>query len=84
MSTVLARSLTGKSIVGTDGTVFGTLHTVSANADSGTLQNLIVEPRERGSSTSISTETDANGRLLVPVSQVKTVSDQIVIHPESV
>ena len=84
MSTVLARSLTGKSIVGTDGTVFGTLHTVSANADSGTLQNLVVEPREQDSSTPISTGTDANGRLLVPVSQVKTVSDQIVIHPESV
>ncbi|WP_306061790.1 PRC-barrel domain-containing protein [Natronococcus wangiae] len=84
MGTVLARSLTGKSIIGTDGTVFGTLYTVSANADSGTLQNLVVEPREQGSSAPVSTGTDSSGRLLVPVSQVKTVSDQIVIHPEPV
>jgi sporulation protein YlmC with PRC-barrel domain len=84
MSTVLAENLTGKSIVGTDGTVYGTLHTVSASADSGALENLIVEPRDDTTSIPISAGTDAAGRLLVPIAQVKTVKDQIVVHHEPV
>jgi sporulation protein YlmC with PRC-barrel domain len=84
MSTVLAEDLTGKSIVGTDGTVFGTLHTVSASAESGALENLIVDPQDEHASTSISVGTDPAGRLLIPIRQVKTVKDQIVVHHEPV
>jgi sporulation protein YlmC with PRC-barrel domain len=84
MSTVLAGSLSGKSIVGTDGTVFGTLHTVSASAESGALENLIVDPRDDNPDPAVGVGNDDAGRLLVPIDQVKTVKDQIVIHHEPV
>ncbi|QFU82297.1 PRC-barrel domain-containing protein [Natronorubrum aibiense] len=80
MSEVMARDLQGKSIVGTDGTTFGTLYNVTMDHESGMLCNLIVEPHKESSSM-VTDETDDN-RLHIPVSRVKTVNDQIIIDTD--
>lgn len=67
----------GKSIVRADGTDVGTLHNVTVNAESGVLRNLVVNPHGQFTARGY-TETD-EGRLLVPIERVKTVTDRIVI-----
>lgn len=78
MAEILSRSLVGKSIVGIDGTTFGTLYNITMDHESGCLHELIVEPQHPSSGTTI--RTDEDDRLRIPISQVKTVSDQIVIQ----
>lgn len=78
MSEILARDLMGKTVVGTDGTIFGTLYTITLNHGSGTLCELVVDPHEQLSSRAMASKTD-EGRLLVSVDRVRTVTDQIVI-----
>ena len=79
MGEILFRNLQGKVIVGTDGTTFGTLDTVTTDPTAGTLDNLMVLPDDQPSS---SAAVDTDGRLRIPISTVKTVSDQIVIETD--
>ncbi|WP_049989086.1 PRC-barrel domain-containing protein [Natrinema salifodinae] len=79
MSELLTQSLVGKSIVGTDGTVFGTLYNITMDVESGALQSLVVDPGSRFS-TSSSVRTDDDGRLRIPVNRVTTVNDQIIVR----
>ncbi|MFC6764884.1 PRC-barrel domain-containing protein [Natrinema soli] len=79
MSEILARQLQRKVVVGTDGTVIGSLHDMTMGLQSGALNELIVEPKNPQQSLS-DFKTNNEGRLLIPMSRVKTVSDQIIIH----
>ena len=80
MGEILFRNLQGKVIVGTDGTTFGTLDTVTTDPTAGTLENLLVHPDDQPSS---SAAVDTDGRLRIPTRTVQTVSDQIVIETDS-
>lgn len=77
MDGILARNLRGKSIVGTDGTTVGTLYNITVNCDSGALCELVIAPHSESMTQGAATTDD--GRLLIPVSQVITVNDQIVV-----
>lgn len=77
MSEILARDLQGKSIVGTDGTTFGTLYNVTMTPESGVLCDLVVDPHR----STAPADTD-DGRLRIPIGRVKTVNDQIVIDTD--
>ena len=78
MSEIFAGDLGGKRIVGTDGTVFGRLHTVTVDPESGALYDLVVEPRDR--SAAAAGRSDDDDRLLIPVDRIETVKDQIVVR----
>ncbi len=80
MDEILARNLIDKSIVGTDGTDFGTLSTITVGLESAELGDLVIDPNEGLSTQSVNFETDDNGRLRIPISQISTLNDQIVIH----
>lgn len=80
MNEILGRDLQQKSIVGTNGTSFGTLYNVTMKPKSGELCNLVVDPHDQSSSM-VTDETD-DDRLRIPVSQIKTVNDQIIIDTD--
>ncbi|ELY95530.1 MULTISPECIES: PRC-barrel domain-containing protein [Natrialba] len=80
MDELFAQDLGGKTIVGTDGTAFGTLHTITIEPKSGALRDLVVDPGDH-SPSSITPRTD-DDRLRIPVSRIKRVSDQIVVRPD--
>ncbi|SER09181.1 PRC-barrel domain-containing protein [Natrinema salaciae] len=79
MNELLARNLSGKPIVGIDGTDFGTLSTVTMDPESGALRDLVVDRPSRLSSTAPG-RPDDDGRLRIPVSHIETVNDQIVVR----
>ncbi|WP_436344544.1 PRC-barrel domain-containing protein [Natronorubrum sp. FCH18a] len=79
MGELLARSLTKKSVVGVDGTKFGTVHNLTLNPTSGTLNDLVIDPSPRIKSRSLDFETDENDRVLVPVDRIRVVKDTIVV-----
>ena len=78
MSEILARDLSGKRIVGTNGTVVGRLHTVTMDPESGALRDLVVESDAQSAATA--TERSDDERLRIPVDRVETVKDQIVVR----
>ena len=80
MSELLARDLSGKRIVGTDGKIFGRLHTVTMDPESGALLDLVVEPGD-GSAPTASGRSD-DDRLWIPVDRIETVKDQIVVRSD--
>ncbi|SFS90954.1 PRC-barrel domain-containing protein [Halostagnicola kamekurae] len=80
MGEILARNLIDKSIVGTDGTDFGTLANVTMGLESAALRNLIVDPNENLSLQSVDFERNEEGRLLIPIDRISTLNDQIVVH----
>ncbi|QSW99860.1 PRC-barrel domain-containing protein [Haloterrigena alkaliphila] len=79
MTEILTRRLVGKSIVGTDGTVFGTLSTITMDPESGALCDLVVEPRGDGRSKR-NKPLDDEGRMHIPFGRIETVRDQIVVQ----
>jgi len=78
MADMLAESLSGKAVMGTDGTELGELYNVTMDLETGRLQNLLVEPLEEGS-VQLDFPSDENGRFQIPVARVKAVKDYIVI-----
>ncbi len=80
MSNVLAENLSGKSVMGSDGTELGMLYNISMNVKSGTLHDLIVDPDEELAAETIPFEVDDEGRFLVPVNRVQAVKDYIVVE----
>ncbi|WP_339102581.1 PRC-barrel domain-containing protein [Haloterrigena salinisoli] len=79
MSEMLARNLSGKRIVGTDGKIFGRLHTVTMDPESGALLDLVVEPGD-GSPATAAGRSDDDDRLWIPVDRIETVKDQIIVR----
>ena len=80
MGNILAENLSGKSIMGSDGTELGMLYNITMDVKSGQLYDLVVEPDEAISPESIGFEQDESGRVLVPVSRVQAVKDYIVVQ----
>ena len=78
MADMLAESLSGKAVMGTDGTELGELYNVTMDLETGRLENLLVEPLEERS-IQLDFPTDENGRFQIPVARVQAVKDYIVI-----
>jgi sporulation protein YlmC with PRC-barrel domain len=77
MAEILAENLSGKSVVGSDGTELGMLYNVTMDLKSGALKHLLVDPAENVSSDF---EVDDHGHYMVPVGHVQAVKDHIVIR----
>jgi sporulation protein YlmC with PRC-barrel domain len=46
MTEILAENLSGKAVMGSDGTELGMLYNITMDANSGRLHNLVIEPDE--------------------------------------
>lgn len=80
MADILAENLSGKAVMGTDGTEFGMLYNITMDVKSGALDELVVTPDEDFSPDRSRYETDEAGRMRVPVSRVQAVKDYIVVE----
>ena len=80
MADILAENLSGKAVMGTDGTELGDLYNITMDLKSGRLEHLLVSPHEQLDVRQVSFDTDDRGRLRVPVSAVKAVKDYIVVQ----
>lgn len=78
MATCLARQLQGKTIVGIDGTDYGTVENITMTVDSGRLNELVVQPDDR---LPKHTETGPDGRFRLPLDRIENIDDRIVISP---
>jgi sporulation protein YlmC with PRC-barrel domain len=73
---VLAENLSGKTVMGSEGTELGTLYNITMNLKTGELNDLLIEPNLEVSSDY---ETDEENLLHVPVGNVRAVKDYILI-----
>lgn len=79
MAEILARNLSNKAVMGSDGTEVGTLHNITADLKTGHLQDLVVDP-ETGTEGSFDFDRDESGRYRVPANRVEAVKDYIVVR----
>ncbi|MEF8772371.1 PRC-barrel domain-containing protein [Halodesulfurarchaeum sp.] len=79
MADMLAETLSGKSVMGADGTELGELYNVTMELETGRLDLLLVEPLEEGTAE-IDFPQDDEGRFQIPVSRVQAVKDYIVVE----
>ena len=79
MADMLAETLSGKSVMGADGTELGELYNVTMELETGRLDSLLVEPLENGPAD-VDFQQDDNGRFEIPVSRVQAVKDYIVVE----
>jgi len=77
MAEILAENLSGKAVMGTDGAELGMLYNVTMNLETGRLEDLVINPEEGYDPTAF--DTDAEGRPLIPVRQVKAVKDHMIV-----
>ncbi|WP_255190838.1 PRC-barrel domain-containing protein [Natronobeatus ordinarius] len=80
MGNILAENLSGKSVMGSDGTELGMLYNITMDVKSGKLYDLVVEPDDGIATESVDFEQDESGRWLVSVSRVQAVKDYIVVQ----
>ncbi|MDG5817713.1 PRC-barrel domain-containing protein [Natronococcus sp. A-GB7] len=80
MSEVLAENLSGKSVMGSDGTELGMLYNITTEIKSGTLHDLVIEPNDELPNQTIDFDTDDDGRFRVPINRVRAVKDYIVVQ----
>ncbi|MFB6121855.1 MAG: PRC-barrel domain-containing protein [Haloferacaceae archaeon] len=80
MPDILAENLSGKSVMGSDGTELGMLYNITMNLKTGALEDLLVSPNEEYSVGDSRFDLDEEGRVHVPVSHVQAVKDYIVIE----
>ena len=80
MADVLAENLSGKAVMGADGTELGMLYNITMNLKTGSLQHLLVSPDEQISADQSGFPVDDAGRLEIPVSRVQAVKDYIVVQ----
>jgi sporulation protein YlmC with PRC-barrel domain len=80
MPDILAENLSGKSVMGSDGTELGMLYNITMDLKTGALKDLLVSPNEEYPAGDSRFELDEEGRLHVPVSHVQAVKDYIVIE----
>lgn len=78
MPEILAENLSGKAVMGSDGTELGMLYNITVDLKTGALSDLIVAPDE---ATSFDAEfnVDDAGRYRIPVNYVQAVKDYIVV-----
>ncbi|AGB14742.1 hypothetical protein Halru_0090 [Halovivax ruber XH-70] len=80
MSDILAENLSGKSVMGADGTELGLLYNITMDLSSGQLHDLVVEPDEELPGRAVDFDRNDAGRFQIPVSRVKAVKDYIVVE----
>ncbi|MFC4543848.1 PRC-barrel domain-containing protein [Halosolutus amylolyticus] len=80
MSDILAENLSGKSVMGSDGTELGMLYNITMDLKSGKLHDLVIEPDDELSPRNVDFDLDDTGRFLVPVGRVQAVKDYIVVQ----
>jgi len=78
MPDILAENLSGKAVMGSDGTELGMLYNITMNIKTGALSDLLVEPNEETAFDADFTVDDA-GRFHIPVNRVQAVKDYIVV-----
>ena len=61
MSEILAENLSGKAVMGSDGTELGMLYNITMNLKTGELADLLVEPDEQLDSDSVEFDSDEQG-----------------------
>jgi sporulation protein YlmC with PRC-barrel domain len=74
---VLAENLSGKAVMGSDGSELGTLYNITMDLKTGALHDLLVDPNVEVASDY---ETDDENLLHVPVGNVQAVKDYIVVN----
>lgn len=80
MADILAENLSGKAVMGSDGTELGMLYNITMDLKTGQLHDLLVSPSEDTPRGKINFERDEGGRFRVPVSNVQAVKDYIVVR----
>ena len=80
MPEILAENLSGKAVMGDDGTELGMLYNITVDLGSGRLRNLLVEPNEETPIRAIDFPSNEEGRFQVPVGRVQAVKDYIVVQ----
>lgn len=78
MADMLAETLSGKSVMGADGTELGELYNVTMELETGRLESLLVEPLPE-ETADIDFPQDEENRYVIPVSRVQAVKDYIVV-----
>jgi len=79
MADVLAENLSGKAVMGSDGTELGMLYNITMDLDTGSLQDLVVEPHDEVPDRKVDLQENEAGRYEVPVGRVQAVKDYIVV-----
>lgn len=80
MADVLAENLSGKAVMGSDGTELGMLYNISMDLKTGSLNDLLVTPNEELPPGRIPFDADETGRIHIPVNRVQAVKDYIVVR----
>ncbi|GAB7014198.1 MULTISPECIES: PRC-barrel domain-containing protein [Halolamina] len=80
MADILAENLSGKAVMGSDGTELGMLYNITMDLKTGELHDLLVSPNEDTPRGKVNFERDEGGRFRVPVSRVQAVKDYIVVQ----
>ncbi|KTG08936.1 photosystem reaction center subunit H [Haloprofundus marisrubri] len=81
MADILAENLSGKAVMGSDGTELGMLYNITMNHKTGALSDLLITPDEEALGLDASSfDRDDDGRFRVPVSHVRAVKDYIVVQ----
>jgi sporulation protein YlmC with PRC-barrel domain len=78
MPDILAENLSGKAVMGSDGTELGMLYNITMNLTTGGLSDLVVEPNEE-TAFDADFDVDEDGRYHIPVRHVQAVKDYIVV-----
>ena len=79
MPAVLAENLSGKAVMGSDGTELGMLYNITMNLKTGALADLVVDTDGEAVFDS-EFRTDEAGRYRIPVHRVQAVKDYIVVE----
>jgi sporulation protein YlmC with PRC-barrel domain len=79
MPDILAENLSGKSVMGSDGTELGMLYNITVDLKTGELHDLVVTPDGKSETGEVGFDADEDGRYRVPISQVQAVKDYIVV-----
>lgn len=80
MSEILAENLSGKAVMGADGTELGMLYNITMDIKTGELYDLVVTPNDDLSADAFDLDTDDQNRLRMPVDRVQAVKDYIVVQ----
>ncbi|WP_188975047.1 PRC-barrel domain-containing protein [Halocalculus aciditolerans] len=78
MADILAENLSGKAVMGSDGTELGILYNITMDLKTGTLHDLLVEPNEEDT-VKLNFPRDDDGLYHIPVGNVQAVKDYIVV-----
>ena len=80
MPDILAENLSGKAVMGSDGTELGMLYNITMDLKTGKLADLVIEPDEEAAPGTVNLSPHEDGRYHVPVNTVQAVKDYIVVQ----